>query len=80
MQVCSLLGEENPEEKKEAHIEALKSEVILKRRSIPQYMMQGGPPAVSEERQFARAPNRGPFADRVRNRMIELGFKSRRGT
>lgn len=26
-----------------------------------------------------RIPNRGPFADRVRDRMIELGFKSRRG-
>jgi len=27
-----------------------------------------------------RTPNRGPFADRVRNRMIEMGFKGRRGT
>ena len=82
--ISRLLGEEEDEVEKTAaavHLqEALKSEVLLRRRSVPYYMhINVSPTEQAGEIQSLRPPNRGPFADRVRNRMIELGFKSRRG-
>ena len=83
--LTTFLGENTDDkETEEAHaeIEALKSYLPTQRRSIPHYMMGQNIQVENsgvEERQSLRPSNRGPFADRVRNRMIELGFSSRRG-
>ena len=81
--LASLLGEDTDDknsEEAQAELEALKSYLPAVRRSIPHYLMgQNVENSMAEERRSLRPPNRGPFADRVRNRMIELGFSSRRG-
>lgn len=78
--ICKFLGEEKYEDNSvEAHLEDYNSELLMKKRSVPAYMVVNANPRDSDRPSF-RPPNRGPFADRVRNRMKELGFKSRRGT
>ncbi|KAL5259711.1 hypothetical protein ACHWQZ_G009976 [Mnemiopsis leidyi] len=79
--LCELLGEDKSSsntEEAQAELEALRSSLPNNRRSVPPYMM-GNPESSTTERRSMRPPNRGPFADRVKNRMIELGFSSRRG-
>ena len=80
--LCELIGEDTASsnaEEAQAEFEALKSSLKSYGRSVPPYMIGKPESSTTEERQSMRPPNRGPFADRVRNRMIELGFSSRRG-
>lgn len=79
-----LLGDEaenKDQEEAKAELEALKSRLTsdrTRKKSLPHYMMNEAAKS-DATRQSLRPPNRGPFADRVRNRMKELGFSSRRG-